>query len=92
MLDWSGSNQWVSLVKGMRMQGIPSGMNRIDVIHMAIDATCNQMKETPIIVSASTVGQIPHTSPTEWLTSPPLSPPSPPPTNTSDSTPLPWAH
>lgn len=33
-----------------------SGMNRRDIIRMAIDATCNLMKKSPIIVSASTVG------------------------------------
>ncbi len=36
--------------------GNSSGMNKVDVIRMAIDATCSQMKEAPIIVSASTVG------------------------------------
>ncbi len=42
--------------EGNANAGDSSGMNRVDIIHMAIDATCNQMKEAPIIVSASTVG------------------------------------
>ncbi len=42
--------------EGNANAGNSSGMNRVDIIRMAIDATCNKMKETPIIVSASTVG------------------------------------